>query len=155
MYSRNTKNTNEEEAYPFSLPERYGGSRFRRPKEPETKVHTPSTAVPPIHRSVPKEPVIPPIEVPPPVTEPTWEEPADNEAETEAPIDDIREADAVPSEAVTASKTAEAATPSLLSSLSFEDLLLAGLILLLSREKEGHDNNDIMLLLSLLLAYRP
>ena len=54
MYSRTIKNTSEEREYPFTLPERYGGSRFRQVKEPTVHVHT-ETSVPqtpsPIHLS--------------------------------------------------------------------------------------------------------
>lgn len=152
MYSRNTNRPAESQDYPFILPERYGGSRFRPRREPETRVHT-ETAVPltpsPIHLSpaaplrVAEEPAaVSRGEIEDTLSLPPEEEPASGEA----PPEDVPAGDVA--------QEKEASTPSggLLAGLTGEDLLLCGLILLLSREDT---DSDLPALLALLLAYRP
>lgn len=145
MYSRNMKNSTDEYPYPFTLPERYGGSRFRKTKEPEIKVHSGNTtSPPPLHRS--PMPDLLTLEE----TEPNFPE---TYTDQEEGAESRAEASAEP--AIKGSSETVGPAPSLLSSFSFEDLLLAGLILLLSHESgKDHDNGDIMILLALLLAYR-
>ena len=162
MYSRNTKNTADRYDYPFTLPERYGGSRFRTVKEPETHVHT--------ETSVPQTPS--PIHLSPAVADIT------QGAQVESVFDTISavmpEEEAEPGEANFADRgsaerentasaenqideapvaTGASSSPLPSSGLDAEDLLLIGLILLLSRD--GTDSAELPALLALLLAYRP
>ena len=151
MYSRTIKNTSEEREYPFTLPERYGGSRFRRAKEPTVHVHT-ETSVPqtpsPIHLSpaaadiVEEEPRLPVIDTI-----------ADATADSAKVTDDTAAATATEPSSDSAVEAIGASTGFPLSGLNAEDLLLIGLILLLSAE--GEEASELPVLLALLLAYRP
>ncbi|MBQ9121749.1 MAG: hypothetical protein IJY12_05265 [Clostridia bacterium] len=167
MYSRNTKNSTDSYEYPFPLPERYGGSRFRPAREPKTRVYT-ETSIPqtpsPIHQSPAAEMYIAPTlpgdeaeeffnaDTPEEAarTEPTEQAFRESDAYESAP-EEIQRSDAENrSEAPPKEHTAPSELP--LAGLNAEDLLLIGLILLLSRE--GEDNSELPALLALLLAYR-
>ena len=151
MYSRNTKNTSEEREYPFTLPERYGGSRFRRVKEPTVHVHT--------ETSVPQTPS--PIHLSPAAADIVEEEPrlpvmdtlTDLSSESAQITDDTPVAAVTEPSSDSAVEAVEASTSFPLSGLNAEDLLLIGLILLLTAE--GEDTSELPVLLALLLAYRP
>ena len=151
MYSRNTKNTSEEREYPFTLPERYGGSRFRRVKEPTVHVHT--------ETSVPQTPS--PIHLSPAAADIVEEEPrlpvmdtlTDLSSENAQITDDTPVAAVTEPSSDSAVEAVEASTGFPLSGLNAEDLLLIGLILLLTAE--GEDTSELPVLLALLLAYRP
>ena len=161
MYSRNIKNTSEEREYPFTLPERYGGSRFRQVKEPTVHVHT-ETSVPqtpsPIHLSPIVKDIVEEEQVPPvidtiadvfpnnPLEEDSTSIPGSPPSEQEtATVENSPENAPLPPEMPSAFLP--------LSGLNTEDLLLIGLILLLT--KEGEDTAELPILLALLLAYRP
>lgn len=152
MYSRNTNRPAESQDYPFTLPERYGGSRFRPRREPETRVHT-ETAVPltpsPIHLS-PAAPLRA-AEVPETVIREEIEDTLSLPPEEEHQPDGETPED-MPAGDVAQEKEASAPRGGLLAGLTGEDLLLCGLILLLSREDT---DSDLPALLALLLAYRP
>ena len=150
MYSRNTKNTVDGREYPFTLPERYGGSRFRPIKEPPTRVHT-ATAAPDIPA---------PTRHSPPVEPPRSEQRAEDAFEPETEILRTEEPDS-PAEAEkettvenpeSTSQELSGGTRSVLGGLGMEDLLLIGLILLLSGEP--NEESDLPALLALLLSYR-
>ena len=160
MYSRNIKNTSEEREYPFTLPERYGGSRFRQVKEPTVHVHT-ETSIPqtpsPIHLSPIAKDIVEEEQVPTVID--TIEDVLPNNPLEE----DTSILDSPPSEQETATVENSPENASLppeipstflpIGGFNTEDLLLIGLILLLT--KEGEDTAELPILLALLLAYRP
>ena len=154
MYSRNTKGRADGYEYPFTLPERYGGSRFRPVREPSTHVHTEQSA--PLTRMHGQRTNSPPASTASlPSSEPilltdTFTEIVCEEPPTEGAPDTAEQV--VSDTANTVRDEVPSHTPSPFFGISGEDLLLAGLILLLTRE--GENSGDLAALLALLFAYR-
>lgn len=154
MYSRNTKDRANGYEYPFTLPERYGGSRFRTVREPSTHVHTeqsaPRTRIHGQNADAPSASTASPPPTEPILLTDTFTEIACEESPTDGASGTSEQA--VADTAADGRDEASSPTPSPLWDIAGEDLLLAGLILLLTRE--GENSGDLAALLALLFAYR-
>ena len=154
MYSRNTKGQTAGYEYPFTLPERYGGSRFRPMREPTTHVHTERStprAAPPESKAevtVIDDASLPPA-LPPAITD-TFAEVTLEQVPSEAESTTEEQRAAAPTTEPKSNRSPFPLLPR--GEIASDDLLLAGLILLLTRE--GENSGDLAALLALLFAYR-